>query len=238
MLNQAYQVKLEHIFEGPMDLLVHLIKKNELDIYDIPIAFITEQFLAYIEWMKAMNIDVAADFLVMAASLAQIKSRMLLPQAQPDAEEEDDPRSAITGPLVEYIRIKSAAAQLAERLVLNDDVFVRTPDKTDYATPPEEIPVAADLFELARTYQELIDRASPKIDIRITPDRISVKDRMTEVIDILEEKGTVTFSELMARDTDRSGIVVTFLAVLEIARLHLVRISQNETTGSIRLYAM
>jgi len=185
-----------------------------------------------------MNIDVAADFLVMAASLAQIKSRMLLPHALPDEEEDDDPRSALTGPLVEYIRIKSAAEQLSRRLVLNDDVFVRTPDKADYATPPEEIPVAADLFELARTYQELIERTSPKIDIRITPDRISVKDKMTEVIDILEEKGTVTFLELIARETSRDGIVVTFLAILEIARLHLVRISQNAATGSIRLYAM
>jgi len=220
-----------------MDLLVHLIKKNEVDIYDIPIAFITEQFLAYIEWMQAMHIDVAADFLVMAATLAQIKSRMLLPQAEPDSGDNEDPRSAITGPLLEYMRMKSAAGLLSRRLLLDADVFVRAPDKADYAIPPEEIPVWADLFDLVRTYQQLIERASPRIGIEITHDRISVRDRMTEIIDMLEEKGTLTFADLIVSLGDRSGIVVTFLAILEIARLNLVRISQNTASGTIRLYA-
>lgn len=221
-----------------MDLLVHLIKKNEVDIYDIPIAFITEQFLAYIEWMEAMHIDVAADFLVMAATLAQIKSRMLLPQAQPESEDNEDPRAALTGPLLEYMRIKSAAGLLSSRLLLGEDIFARSPGKDDYTVPPESIPVQADLFELVRIYKQLIERVSPRIGIEITPERISVKDRMTEIIDYLEEKGTVTFSELVAMKGERSEIVITFLAVLEMARLSLVRISQNAITGGIRLYAM
>ena len=112
MQEKIYKVQLENIFEGPMDLLVHLIKKNELDIYDIPIAMVTEQYLQYLEWMKIMNIDFAGDFIVMASTLTQIKSRMLLP-ASADQEAEDDPRQEIIKPLIEYLQMKSAAEQLS-----------------------------------------------------------------------------------------------------------------------------
>ena len=145
VFEQAYQVRLAHVFEGPMDLLVHLIRKNELDIYDIPIAFITERFLAYIEWMKTMNINVAADFLVMAATLAHIKSRTLLPDSQPESREDEDPRDAIAGPIIEYLRMKSAAKGLAERNILNQDVFGRKPAEKDrhiQRNPPRRRAVA------------------------------------------------------------------------------------------------
>ena len=235
---QAYQVKLEHVFEGPMDLLVHLIRKNELDIYDIPIAFITERFLEYIEWMKAMNINVAADFLVMAATLAHIKSKTLLPDAKPDTDEDEDPRNAIAGPLIEYIRMKAAAEMLALRNVLNEDVFSGSPAAADRAVPIAEKPVEADVFELGRTWRDLIERASPAITYEITPERISVRDRMTEILDILEEKGTMTFAELISAQTDRSELVISFLAVLEIARLHLVQISEHAGDGDFTFYAL
>ena len=117
--DDRYRVKLENVFEGPMDLLVHLIKKAEVDIYDIPISQITEQYLNYLEWMKQMNIDFAGDFVLMASTLTHIKSRMLLP-AQEGEEEEEDPRLEITRPLLEYLRIKSAAEQLAERNLLGE----------------------------------------------------------------------------------------------------------------------
>ena len=125
-MTNVYQIQLEDLFEGPMDLLLHLIKKNELDIYDIPIAFITRQFLDYLEWMKAMNIEFAGDFIVMAATLTQIKSRMLLPAYDSQEEDDDDPRSAIARPLIEYLQMKNAAEQLASRDLLGDKTFVRS----------------------------------------------------------------------------------------------------------------
>ena len=127
MLDDRYEVRLENIFEGPMDLLVYLIQKNEVDVYDIPIALITDQYLGYIELMKALNIDVAGDFILMAATLTQIKSRMLLPAAPADDPEAEDPRMEITRPLLEYLRMKSAADALAQRHLLGQDIFLREP---------------------------------------------------------------------------------------------------------------
>ena len=127
MQEERYSVKLDDIFEGPMDLLIHLIRKNEVDIYDIPVGLITEQYLAYLEWMKLLDIDNVGDFLFMAATLAQIKSRMLLP-VHDGAEDEEDPRMEIVRPLAEYLQIKSAAEELARRNMLGDRIFTRRPN--------------------------------------------------------------------------------------------------------------
>ena len=124
MQTDDYKVKLENVFEGPMDLLIHLIKKNEVDIYDIPVALITEQYLAYLEWMQRLNIDNVGDFLVMASTLAHIKSRMLLPNHGIE-EEEEDPRLELVRPLAEYLRIRSAAEALAKRNLLGEKMFTR-----------------------------------------------------------------------------------------------------------------
>jgi segregation and condensation protein A len=129
--DDRYRVRLQDVFEGPMDLLVHLIKKAEVDIYDIPISQITAQYLEYLEWLQQMNIDFAGDFVLMASTLTHIKSRMLLP-VQAGEEEEEDPRLEITRPLLEYLRIKSAAEQLAERNLLGDKTFTRKPDADAY----------------------------------------------------------------------------------------------------------
>ena len=235
---QTYQVKLAHVFEGPMDLLLHLIRKNELDIYDIPIAFITERFLEYIEWMKAMNINVAADFLVMAATLAHIKSKTLLPDSKPDPDEAEDPRDAIAGPLIEYIRMKAAAEALAGRNILGEDVFARSPAEADQARPSADVPVEGDVFELARTWRSIIERATPALSYEITPERISVKDRMTEILNLLAEKETVAFTALVSPGENRSEVVVSFLAVLEIARLNLAEISGPSGNGDFTIKAL
>ena len=131
MQDTLYRVQLDEIFEGPMDLLVHLIRKNELDIYDIPIALITEQYLEYLEWMQAMNIDYAGDFLLMASTLTQLKSRMLLPVHEGE-DEEEDLMQEITRPLVEYLQMKSVADQLVERNLLGEKTFIRTPDRGEF----------------------------------------------------------------------------------------------------------
>lgn len=238
MPSQPYEIKLDNVFEGPMDLLVHLIKKHEVDIYDIPIALITDQFLAYLEWMKSLNIEVASDFLVMAATLAHIKSRMLLPKRPGDIAEDDeyDPRMEIAGQLLEYLQMKTAAEELTERSILDNDVFTRCPDKKTYLIDPEEEVVKTDLFDLISTFHKLLDKISDKDGIRITAERISVKDRMTEIINLIEDKGTLTFIELLSKQPERIDIVVTFLAILEIVKLKLVRIVQNGSKSGLRLF--
>lgn len=237
MPSQSYEIKLDNIFEGPMDLLVHLIKKHEVDIYDIPIALITDRFLAYLEWMQSLNIEVASDFLVMAATLAHIKSRMLLPKRQNDLadDEEEDFRLEVAGQLLEYLQMKGVAEELAERPILDDDVFTRSPDKASYLIDPEEEVVKTDLFDLISAYHKLFDKTSGKAGIRIIPERVSVKDRMTEIINIVEDKGTITFVELLPGRSERIDIVVTFLAILEIVKLQLVRIIQDGQKSGLRL---
>lgn len=235
MAPEPYAIKLDEIFEGPMDLLVHLIKKNEVNIYDIPIAVITEQFLAYLDWMKSLNIDFAGDFLVMASTLTQVKSRMLLP-IHPSEEEDDDPRLAITRPLEEYLQMKSVAEQLTQRQILGEDTFARgaglkgldlSRDDTDM--------IKIGLFELIDAFQNILNNLSDDTRLEFTADRKSVKERIAELVDILENKGSLTFGELFGENPVKSEIVISFLALLEMVRLYLVRIVQHTQSGVIRI---
>ena len=235
MSEPLYRVRLDDIFEGPMDLLVHLIRKNELDIYDIPIALITEQYLHYLEWMKAMNIDYAGDFLLMASTLTQLKSRMLLP-VHDDEEEEDDVLQAITRPLVEYLQMKSAADQLIERNLLGEKTFIRTPDRGEFLSGSEDEFIKVGLFELIDAFQKILEKIPDDHRVEMTADEISVKDRITQIIDILETKQSITFSELFSDSPNKHEIIITFLAVLEMVKLTLIRIAQHLQTGVIRIF--
>ena len=235
MQEEIYKVQLENIFEGPMDLLVHLIKKNELDIYDIPIALVTEQYLQYVEWMKIMNIDFAGDFIVMASTLAQIKSRMLLP-ASADEEEDDDPRQEIIKPLVEYLQMKSAAEQLSERHLLGEETFIRGTDRQEFLAGNDEPYVKVGLFELIDAFQNILAKIPSDLQLEFTPDKISVKEKITQITDILEDKGSVTFDQLFSEQPDKSEVIVTFLAILEMVKLALIRIAQHTQTGVMRLF--
>ena len=234
MPEEIYKVQLENIFEGPMDLLFHLIKKNELDIYDIPIALVTEQYLQYLDWIKTMNIDYAGDFIVMASTLAQIKSRMLLPA--PGDDEEDDPRHEIIKPLLEYLQMKSAAEQLSERQLLGEDTFVRGRDREEFLDFQEDEYVKVGLFELIDAFQKILDKIPGDHRIEFTADKISVKERITQINDILEAKGSTTFVELFSEHPDKSEVIVTFLALLEMVKLELVRVVQHTQTGVMRLF--
>ena len=234
--DDVYQIALTDIFEGPMDLLVHLIKKNEVDIYDIPIALITEQFLEYLEWMKSMNIDFAGDFIVMASTLTQIKSRMLLPIHDGDPEEEEDPRQEITRPLVEYLQIKSAAEDLAARQLLGEDIFARNPGTIEGLIGAEGDMVKIGLFELIDAFQKILEKVSPDHLVELTADSLSVKDRITELVDIFQKQKSLTFDELFAADTSKGEVIVTFLAILEMVKLSMVQIAQQVQTGIIRLF--
>ncbi len=234
MQTDEYKVELENVFEGPMDLLIHLIKKNEVDIYDIPIALITEKYLAYIEWMKLLDIDNVGDFLVMASTLAHIKSRMLLP-AHGDDEEEEDPRMELVRPLAEYLRIKSAAEALASRNLLGETIFTRRARAQDIIENDPEL-IEVGLFELIDAFQRVLQRISKDHIVELESDEISVKDRMNEMIAVIEERGSLTFTELFDATSDKRLVVVTFLALLELMKMNLVRVAQSMQNGMIRLF--
>jgi segregation and condensation protein A len=231
-----YQVHVGDIFEGPMDLLVHLVRKNEVDVYDIPIALIAGQYMDYIKMMKIMNIDLAGDFLVMAATLAHIKSRMLLPTPDED-EEVEDPRMEIVRPMEEFLRLKYAAEDLALRDQLDWDVFARGPaEVTELAEEDPRDMVQVSLFELIDAFKRIAKRVSAEEFLHITVDKISVKSRISEIADLLEGKDSVTFEALFEGQFTKSQIIVTFLAVLEMAKSQLIRIMQHRQTGIIRIF--
>jgi segregation and condensation protein A len=236
MSEEVYRIRLADIFEGPMDLLLFLIKKNEVNIYDIPIATITDQYLDYLNMMREMNIDIAGDFLVMAATLTHIKSRMLLPVHEEMEDAEEDPRLEIARPLAEYIQLKEAAAKLRSRSILGEDTFVRRPEKGEVLADDAPEWVRVDLFELIDAFQRILKNITPEQRVDLTADRISVKDRISEIVNILEKQASVTFDALFDGDTDRGMIVVTFLAVLEMVRLALIRVYQQQETGILRIF--
>lgn len=235
MADERYRVRIENIFEGPMDLLVFLIKKHEVDIYDIPIAAITDQYLAHLDWMRSLNIDVAGDFLLMASTLTHIKSRMLLPLHGAE-DDDEDPRLEIVRPLAEYLRMKAAAEALAERPLLDDAVFRRRPPADEITLDPAERVVEAGLFELIEAFGRVMRQASLRAPLTFEAERVSIRDRIAEIIDRLETRGEAAFRELFPSDAGKPEMIVTFLAILEMARLELIRVVQTVQTGAIRIH--
>lgn len=230
-------VQLE-IFEGPLDLLLHLIKKNEVSITDIPIATITEQFLATLELMQTLNLDMAGEFLVIAATLIHIKSRMLLPVTEgevDDEEEEGDPRDELVRRLLEYQRFKEAASELEQRDVLTRDVFVR-------AAAPSESPEPAlfrelSVFELLTALRRVLDRLPKDEFHEVTLEKITVREKMTLLLDRLHAHGQVLFESLFSDARTRMEVVVTFLAMLELVKMRAIRILQESLQGPIVIEA-
>jgi len=229
-----YKVTLKNVFEGPMDLLIHLIKKNEVDIYDIPVALITEQYLAYLEWMQLLNIDNVGDFLLMASTLAHIKSRMLLPNHGIE-EEEEDPRLELVRPLAEYLRIRSAAEALANRNLLGESIFTRRAKLKGLVDDDQEM-IQVGLFELIDAFQRIIQKVGKDHSVEVATDEVSVKDRMNDMLTVIEEKGSITFTELFDAPVQKRYIIVTFLALLELMKLSLIRAAQSAQSGVIRLF--
>jgi len=230
-----YEVKLE-IFEGPLDLLLHLINKNEVDIFDIPIATITDQYLEYLDVMKSLNINVAGDFLVMASTLIHIKSKMLLPELKD--EEEEDPREEITRPLLEYMLFREIAGELSEREVLDRDVFARK--MSDYLQTQiehEEPLMDVNLFQLMDAFKRIVDQRLPGVQLKLQIAKWSVKEKTELIISILRQKRDIFFSELFSEDRTISEFIVTFLALLEVIHIGLVKIFQPISEGEIRLLA-
>ena len=234
---QDYEVKLE-IFEGPMDLLLHLIRKNKVDIYDIPIALIMDQYLQYLDMMRSFNIDVAGDFLEMAATLAYIKSRMLVPRVGSEEEdEEEDPRMELVLPLLEYAKIKQAAEILANSLQLDRDVYVRNiPAEELWGVDGSEDVAEVGLFALVNALHEVLKRAEPGEFMEVSAGGMRIKDRISKLMEILSGVSSITFHELFEGKAGKMEMILTFLAILELVRLQMVRAFQHQPSGIIRLY--
>ena len=230
-----YKVKLE-MFEGPLDLLLHLIHKNEVDIFDIPISSITDQYLEYLEMMKSLEMSIAGDFLVMASTLIHIKSRMLLP-GRNEGDEEDDPRLEITRPLLEYMQLKEMAQELSEREVLGRDVFARG-DATSFDEYPDMMPKPdVTLFQLIDAFRRVVALGEGQGSLKVSLEKWSVKDKVESIIALLREKSDIFFEEIFAGNQDISELVVTFLALLELIHMGLIKVFQPSQQNRIRLSA-
>ena len=236
----AYQVKLDS-FEGPLDLLIHLIRKNEVNVYDIPISLITEQYLGYIELMQELNLDVAGEFLVMAATLIHIKSRAILPRpetAATDGEPEEDPREALVRRLLEHQKYKTAAELLHERETLRSAQYLRPDASVAQAAGDEYEPeLEVDLFTLLTAFRGVLTRAARTPRMVLPPEQISIEFRMEQLLGRLSETDACGFEDLFADgDGSRGFMIVTFLAMLEMIRLKLIRVFQSGGAGPIRVY--
>jgi segregation and condensation protein A len=233
----AYTVTLDH-FTGPLDLLIHLIKKNEVNIYDIPIALITAQYLEYLEIMEELDLDIAGEFIVMAATLIHIKSRMLLPR--PDASQEDpdeDPRDALVNRLLEYQKFKAAANLLHEREELRSAQWQR-PDQrvAGIAGEEYETEVEVDLFSLMAAFKAVLDRAKQRPRVAIPGAQISVETPIEQLLARLSETEACGFEDLFEDAHSKQDVIITFLALLEMIRTRVVRVFQAGMFGSIRVY--
>ncbi|MDP2969826.1 MAG: segregation/condensation protein A [Deltaproteobacteria bacterium] len=229
-----YTVRLE-MFEGPLDLLLHLIQKNEMDIFNIPIALITEQYLDYLKWMKTLNLDIAGDYLLVASTLLHIKSRMLLPQPSVEEEEEgEDPRAELVRRLLEYQKYKMAATELVQRPMLDRDVFIRLTSTEERATEEEKI--EANLFDLIDALRKALSRATVESFHEVTLDRLSVEDKVQEILLLLQkEKRSLPFHLLFPEQASRRVIVITFLAILELVKAKWIRVFQAAPFETIRI---
>ena len=237
---EAYPVRLGS-FEGPLDLLIHLIRRNEVNIYDIPIALITDQYLQYLGLMQELNLDVAGEFLVMAATLIHIKSRMLIPRPTPEGEgeglEEEDPREALVRRLLEHQKFKAAAELLHERQTLRSAQYPR-PDAAvaDVAGDDYEPELEVDLFSLLAAFRGVLERSKTRPRVLLPPEQVSIEERIEQLLERLSETEAVGFEELFADAHSRPDLIVTFLALLEMIRLKLIRAFQSGPFGAIRVY--
>jgi segregation and condensation protein A len=236
----AFAVKLSN-FEGPLDLLLYLIKKHELSIHDIPIALITAQYLDAIALMQELDLDVAGEYIVMAATLIHIKSKMLLPRPETAAgvegEPEEDPRDALVRRLLEHQKFKAAAGLLHEREQLRAAQWLRPDGRVaEIAGEGYEPELEVDLFSLLNAFQAVVQRLKQRPKVLLPPEQIPVELRIEQLLDRLSETEACGFDDLFADAHDRAGLIVTFLALLEMIRLKLVRVFQSGGFGPIRVY--
>jgi segregation and condensation protein A len=224
-------VRLDN-FEGPLDLLLFLIRKNDLDIYDIPIAQITQEYLSYLDLIKELDLETAGEFLVMASTLMQIKAQMLLPSPEGEEAEGPDPREELINKLLDYQRYKEAASMLSTYNEKAKDVFYRH-------VPPvfgeEEYVLKASVFDLLSAFQRVLEEAPKEVE-QILRDEIPLEVKIRWILDLLEEKESIAFGDLFMPGARRLELIVTFMALLELIRLKQITAKQEDVFGPIRVY--
>ncbi len=231
----GYEVKLD-IFQGPLDLLLYLIKKNEIDIYNIPITLITGQYIEYLHRLQSLNLDLAGEYLVLAATLIHIKSRMLLPVDPLPGEEEEDPRRELVEQLIEYQVFKEALLELDKLPLLERDVFKRGALADDDHPPPaEDEALEVNLFDLLQAFKKIA--STWDVVMEIDREKITLAEKMNHILTILLERDGVSMEELLVCGISKSQLLYTFLALLELAKMRLIKIYQAETFGRIRIFA-
>jgi segregation and condensation protein A len=232
----GYQVKLP-LFEGPLDLLLFLIHRDQIDIHDIPIARITEEYLGYLQMMRVLQLDVAAEFMVMAATLMSIKSQMLLPRPEPSGEfPDEDPRQELVQRLLEYRLYKTAAQSLLTRERQARLVFTRPGESSAEEIEEEEDLLEVSLFELISAFEQLIEAQPEEAVHDVLLEEYTVKQRCEHILDLLHAQKKIAFRELIRSDTRTTVMVVTFLALLELMRVHQVAVRQKQAFGEIWIY--
>lgn len=232
-LRLPYRVRLE-LFEGPLDLLLHLIKRNEVDVRELPVAQITEQYLGYLDLMRDLNLDIAGEYLVMAATLTLIKSRLLLPSPEPEEGEEADPRADLVRQLLEYQRFREAAASLGERPLLRRDTFTREPSSDGLPPEPAGAPrIRVTLWELMEAFRAVLKRAEPEPVHQVEGEVISLRGRIDGLLATLGVARQVAFDSLFGERPTRGYVIVTFLAVLELMKQHVIEALQEASLGPI-----
>ena len=222
-------------FEGPLDLLLYLIRKQNLNILDVPIADITDQYVNYINLMKELELELAGEYLLMAAMLAEIKSKMLLPLFE-EVEDEEDPRAELVRRLLEYERYRKASEELNKLKRLERDVFI-TGVESSHLAQPIELPDIA-LQELLLSFQEVLKRAEMFTTLHVLKEPLSVRERMTTILEKLKNKDFLDFTELFDLEEQKTGLVVTFLAILELMKESLLEIVQTKAYGIIHVKAL
>jgi segregation and condensation protein A len=232
MDRMEYKVRLEH-FEGPLDLLLFLIKKQEINIYDIPISVITEQYLAYIGMLEFLNLELAGEFLVMAATLMRIKARLLLPREAEEEEDEEDPRKELVQQLLEYQKYKHAASDLEAMEYQRQMLFTRPDLEWDSAEPPEEMDY--NLFDLIVALKRVLDRAEAT-PMEVDVEEIPIEEKMDYLRERVQPGQRVPFADLFEDGADTMEIIVTFLALLELLRLGTFKFRQTKSFGMIYIY--
>lgn len=234
-----YAIKLD-IFEGPLDLLLYLIKKNEIDIYNIPIALVTEQYLEYMKMIKALNLDMAGEYLVMASTLIHIKSRMLLPPPDEPEEEEEDPRAELVRQLLEHKTFKEIATNLGSRPLLERDVFTRAaalPEEIiQQASDDEEVLMEVSVFELIEAFHRIVSQLDKKELLEIDLEKLSLTDIINEVMERLTVTKNLSFEDFIGERRDRRRVIYSFLALLELIKLRMVKAYQTSNFGVIRIF--
>jgi segregation and condensation protein A len=238
-MTNEYKVKLE-VFEGPLDLLLYLIKRDEVDIYDISIERITTQYLEYLETFRMLDLEIAGEFVVMAANLIYIKSRTLLPvhQQPPEEEgEEDDPRWDLIRQLIEYKKFKDAAFQLRQRELVQEGLIARIPEKPEFKETDSLLKSEVGIFDLINAFQKVLRKIEARReDLReIFEENFTVSDKLEVILRAAQTGRSIAFSDLFAFAASRTEIVVTFLALLELIRMKQIRVAQDGAFAEIEI---